>query len=148
MLDCTHGTNKEKRELCTATAKDCNNNVFAISRCALPNARNMIFQWLFSTFYKVHFPQELSDRVRLIICDGDQNECSQIDIAIRTGVFPNAMRSRCIWHVVDRGWNSKKPSPQLGEYDASVLNYNATIYFLRCLKKKGGKLTLITKKTY
>ena len=53
MIDCTHNTNDEEgRELCTATSKDRHNNVYPISRCALPNSRNMIFHWLFSTFYK------------------------------------------------------------------------------------------------
>ena len=128
MIDCTHGTDEEKRELCTATGKDRHNNVYPISRCAIPNARNMIFHWKFSTFYKVHLPQKFHDRVRLIITDGDQNECSQIDIAIRSGLFPNAVRSRCIWHIVDRGWQAHKPSAQIAEHDPSVTNYQDKRY--------------------
>ena len=31
MIDCTHHTNKENRELCTATTNDRQKNVFAIS---------------------------------------------------------------------------------------------------------------------
>ena len=63
MIDCTHDTNDEKRELCMATGKDRNNNVFPISRCALPNGRMMIFHWKFSTFFKVHLPKKIRDRV-------------------------------------------------------------------------------------
>ena len=87
MIDCTHHMNKENRELCTATNKDRHNNVFAISRCALPSSRNMIFHWLFSSFYKLHFPASIREQLRLIICDADQNECAQIDPSIKLGIF-------------------------------------------------------------
>ena len=84
----------------------------------------MIYHWLFSTFLKVHIPQKFRDRVHLLICDGDKNECSQIDFAIKSGIFPNAIRVRCIWHIVDRGWQRYKPVSQLAENDPSVHDYN------------------------
>ena len=86
----------------------------------------------------MHFPQQLRDRVRLIICDGDKNECSQIDSAIKSGVFPNAVRSRCIWHIVDRGGTRLKPSAQLGLTDPSVGNYNRNKHGASL--KKAGQL--------
>ena len=128
MVDGTHDTNEEKRELFITTVKDRYNRVFCLSRCLLPNSRTMIFHWQFSIFYKIHLPQHIRDKVCLIICDGDKNECSQIDFAIKSGLFPNALRVRCIWHIVDRGWMNHKPSPQLVSTDATVVKYNEEKY--------------------
>jgi len=47
---------------------------------------------------------EACARTRLIICDGDPQECAQLDAAIKS-VFSGAMRRRCGWHIVDRGMN-------------------------------------------
>lgn len=74
------------------------------------------------------FDAKNCDQVRLIICDGDKNECSQIDYTIRSSLFPNAIRSRCIWHIVDCGWIKHKLSHQLASKDPSVLDYNENIY--------------------
>ena len=30
---------------------------------------------------------------------------SQFDEAINSGIFPNALRAQCGWHIIDRGWN-------------------------------------------
>jgi hypothetical protein len=44
--------------------------------------------------------------VKLVITDGDSQECEQMDAAIET-VFKGAKRCRCGWHIVDRGWVRK-----------------------------------------
>lgn len=44
--------------------------------------------------------------VRLVITDGDSQECEQMDAAIKM-VFKGAKRRRCGWHIVDRGWIQK-----------------------------------------
>ena len=84
--------------------------------------RNTFFQWLFSSFFKIQLPQQLRDRVFLIICDGDQNQCSQIDKAIREGLFPNAVRAKCIWHVVNLGWQANNPHYSVVKHDPTVSN--------------------------
>ena len=103
--------------------QDRHKNVFTISRCALPSSCNMIFHWLFSSLYKLHFPDSIRERVRLIIF-GDQNKFSQIDSSIKLGIFPNATRACCAWNIIDCGWTKRKPSTQLCQHDPSVTNFN------------------------
>jgi transposase-like protein len=41
--------------------------------------------------------------------DGDSQETSQLDVAMST-LMPEAIRARCIWHVVDRRMRKKHPN--------------------------------------
>jgi hypothetical protein len=64
-----------------------------------------------------------------LITDGDSQETSQLDNAI-DAYFPQAIRVRCIWRVVDRGMNANFLKSQvhhstrrlvLDAYDKSLL---------------------------
>ena len=60
----------------------------------------------------------------MLVCNGGKNECSQIDYAIKSGLFPNAICVQCIWNIVDCGWQYHKPSPQLEAVDSTISNYD------------------------
>ena len=47
-------------------------------------------------------------RVRVILTDGDAQETAQLDAAINA-YYPTVLRSRCGWHIVDRGWRRHCP---------------------------------------
>jgi hypothetical protein len=42
--------------------------------------------------------------VQLQITDGDSQEMSQLDQAMKT-VFKSSLRRRCGWHIVEKGWD-------------------------------------------
>ena len=102
-VDGTSKTNKEKFILFTVTVKDRFGKMCIVMRAFLPNEKNWAFHWLFSKAFPLLFPKRLLDRIRVVISDGDSSECNQIDIAIRT-ILRNAIRVRCAWHIVNRGW--------------------------------------------
>ena len=39
----------------------------------------------------------------MIITDGDSQETSQLDNAVRLNVYGNAQRRRCGWHIIEKG---------------------------------------------
>jgi hypothetical protein len=43
--------------------------------------------------------------MELIICDGDPQECSQLDSAIQL-VFVNTKHRRCGWHITEKGFTN------------------------------------------
>ena len=48
MVDTTHGTNKERKELFTIASKDGNNRAFNACRAFIPNQQQWVFHLLFS----------------------------------------------------------------------------------------------------
>jgi hypothetical protein len=46
----------------------------------------------------------------MVVTDGDSQETSQLDMAMKKH-FPQAIRGRCIWHIVKRGMNKYFPKP-------------------------------------
>jgi len=103
-VDGTHDTTDEEWDLLTLSLQDMNGQQETVLRCWAPNNRNWLFQWLFQTSVPTLMGAEACARTRLIICDGDPQECAQLDAAIKS-VFSGAMRRRCGWHIVDRGMN-------------------------------------------
>jgi hypothetical protein len=101
-VDGTHKTNDEGWELITFSLQDMNGNQEVVIRCWAPNNRAWLFRWLFQTAVPSLIGREACGRVRLVITDGDSQECEQMDAAIDT-VFKGAKRRRCGWHIVDRG---------------------------------------------
>jgi hypothetical protein len=83
-----------------------NGNQEVTIRCWAPNNRAWLFRWLFQTAIPSMMGREACGRVRLVITDGDSQECEQMDAAINM-VFKGAKRRRCGWHIVDRGWIRK-----------------------------------------
>jgi len=103
-IDGTHDTTAENWDLITLTIQDMFGCQETVMRCWAPNNRAWLFRWLFQTSIPTLFGDNVCERTRLLICDGDPQECTQLDAAI-TQVFVRAKRRRCGWHIVDRGWN-------------------------------------------
>jgi hypothetical protein len=56
------------------------------------------------------FGKELLSKVTTIITDGDAQETSQLDLAIKL-VVPQVFRVRCVCHIVNRGMTNYFPKP-------------------------------------
>ena len=72
--DTTHGTNKEKKEICTIAAKGGTNTVFNACRAFIPNSQQWVFQLLFQQCLPYFFGNTILNRVRLLITDGAVTE--------------------------------------------------------------------------
>lgn len=104
-VDGTHDTTKDGWELITISVQDMNGGQETVLRCWAPNNRNWFFRWLFQTAVPTLVGRRACEKTELVICDGDPQECGQLDAAI-IAVFVNAIRRRCGWHIVDRAWNN------------------------------------------
>jgi hypothetical protein len=82
-VDETHGTNDEEWGLLTFTIQDMSGKQETVIRCWSPNNRAWLFRWLFQTSVPSLVGAAACCRTRLIICDGDPQECSQLDDAIQ-----------------------------------------------------------------
>jgi hypothetical protein len=107
-LDSVEDTNNEKRPLFTVTGRDSMGNMFTVLRAFLPNQCAWVFRWLFQSVFPRFFGLSLLNRISIIVTDGDSQETTQLDIAIKL-YFPAAYRARCIWHIIDRGMHKYFP---------------------------------------
>ena len=113
-IDGTCHSNKERRPLILVTSKDNRGKMFTVLRAFLPSEQAWAFQWLFNTVFPQLLGKKTLSDVKLMVTDGDAQETSQLDYAIKRH-FPQVYRQRCVWHVVDRSWKSKlKTSLPLG----------------------------------
>ena len=55
------------------------------------------------------YGSDVTSRIRVIITDGDSQEIQQLTVALDM-VFPNAIRVRCGWHIIDRGLLKNGPT--------------------------------------
>jgi hypothetical protein len=101
-VDGTHKTTKEEWELITLSIQDMNGGQETVIRCWAPNNRSWLYRWLFQAAIPTLVTKKSCSETQLIICDGDPQECSQLDSAIQS-VFVNAKRRRCGWHIVEKG---------------------------------------------
>ena len=108
-IDITSDTNKEKRPLLTVTAKTALGSMFTIMRAFLPNEKTWIFRWLFSIVIPFSFPKSTLDRVRVIITDGDSQEYTQLDNAIKLHLN-QVHRLRCGYHLNKKTWEKNGPA--------------------------------------
>ena len=81
-VDCTADTNNEARPLLTMAGKYFYGRMFIFLRAFLPNERNWVFRWIFSIVLPKFFHKIILSRIRLIISDGDAQECTSIDNAV------------------------------------------------------------------
>ena len=102
-IDGTHKTNKENRPLIVLGIRDADGKVHVVIRAYVPNERSWLYRWLFQTAIPSVVGRQYCKLVRLVITDGDSQETSQLDSAIKS-VFENAKRRRCGWHIVEKGW--------------------------------------------
>ena len=104
-VDATAKTNKEDRPLVTVTGKDSRSKMFTILRAFMPNKRDWAYRWLFKTVFPTLFGKDLLKSVNSFVTDGDSQEIRQIEEAMHQ-FCPNAIRIRCSWHIIDRGWEN------------------------------------------
>lgn len=102
-VDGTHKTNNEKYPLFTVGIRDENFNVIVILRAFCPNERGWMFEWLFKEAIPSILGKDVCKKVGTIITDGDSQETTELDAAIAMGVYGDAKRRRCGWHVLHQG---------------------------------------------
>jgi MULE transposase domain len=112
-IDGTHKTNILGQPLITVGIKDGIGQVQVVIRAYVPNERAWLFQWLFNKAIPSVVGQETCKSVCLVITDGDSTETSQLDYALET-VFSSAMRRRCSWHIIEKGWDTRVKAIQGG----------------------------------
>ena len=76
---------------------------FVILRAFVPNERAWMFRWLFQVATPSLLGTSSCELVQLQITDGDSQETSQLDQAMKT-IFKNSKRRRCGWHIIEKGW--------------------------------------------
>jgi MULE transposase domain/SWIM zinc finger len=107
-LDGTKCTNNERRVLFTVSGRDSMGKQFVFLRAFIPNETAWMFKWLFGNVMPTLLGEDLLQRVRMVLTDGDSQETSQLDIAMAK-FKPKAFRARCVWHVIDRGMHAHYP---------------------------------------
>jgi len=90
-VDDTSHTNNEKRPHLTFTAQTSSGKVFTWLRVFLPNKSAGCFRWIFSCVLPKLIGNEILQNIRLAVTDGDSQETSQLDAAIRSH-FPRIVR--------------------------------------------------------
>jgi hypothetical protein len=131
-IDGTHKTNYENRPLVTMGVKDSKGKMQIVLRAFVPNERAWLFRWLFQVATPSLLGASSCDLVRLQITDGDSQETSQLDDALKT-VFKISKRRRCGWHIIDRGWERIVSS--IGRSKAAKHIEGAFKYWLYSLMK-------------
>ena len=53
--------------------------MFQILGLWLPNERSKVFRWIFNVVLTAMIPKNILQKVKVIISDEDQQECSEID---------------------------------------------------------------------
>ena len=124
-IDGTHKTNYENRPLITMGIKDSDGKMQVILRALVPNERAWMFRWLFQIATPSLLGAGSCDLVRLQITDGDAQETSQLDDALKT-VFKISKRRRCGWHIIEKGW----------ERNVSGLGRSNEAKHIECVVKK------------
>ena len=105
-IDATADSNNEGRPLVTVTSKDSNGKMFTLLRAFLANQQAWSFKWLFQVVFPVLLGVDTLNNVKIALADGDPQQISQLEDAIDK-YFPHMYRTRCSWHIIDRGWTSK-----------------------------------------
>ena len=106
MVDTTHGTNNERKELFTVAGKDGNNFAFNACRCFIPNQQQWVFNLLFSQCLPIFFGKTITSRINLLVTDGATTEYIPIlKIIGKNGPYPHCSHGLCYFHLVIQGWN-------------------------------------------
>ena len=102
-IDSTCHSNRERQPLVLVTSKDNRGKMFTVLRAFLPSEQAWAFQWLFNSVFPQLLGKKALSDVKIMITDGDAQETSQLDYAIKKH-FPKVYRQRCSWHIIDRSW--------------------------------------------
>jgi hypothetical protein len=84
MGDGTHKTTVEDWELQVLSVKDMNGKQEVVIRCWAPHHRAWMYRWFYQTAVPTLVGKDTCQRVRLVLTDGDSNECTQLADAIRS----------------------------------------------------------------
>lgn len=98
-MDVTCKTNNEGRPLLKVQGVDGEGHSYAIANIILWDESEDAFIWAFQTALSHLLGAPVCGAVTVIISDGDPNEIQAIDASIKLGLFPNAKRKRCFWHL-------------------------------------------------
>jgi len=131
-IDGTHKREREGWEPITTAVSDMSGKPQIVIKCWAPNNRAWFFKWLFESAVVTLVGKEICSQVRLMLSDGDSQECSQLDSAIAV-VFTNAVRRRCGWHIVDRGW-TRFPPKTLGVQKSAKKKFKDVCGFIQLVK--------------
>ena len=71
----------------------------------LPNQRRISFHWVFQVALRKLVPLDVLERVRLVMCDQDEQQGKEVDSAIRE-YMTNAVRGFCAWHFIFQKWKA------------------------------------------
>lgn len=113
-VDGTHATNRERMPLLTVGVRDHEFKMNVVIRAFIPNERAWLFRWIFFHGIPTLMGKDACKKVKLIITDGDSQETSQLDNAIRSKVYGDAIRRRCGWHIIEKGSTFHLHSPVKG----------------------------------
>lgn len=102
-VDGTHATNQEQMPLLTVGVQDNEFKMNIVVRAFIPNERAWLFRWIFFHGIPTLMGKAACSKVKMIITDGDSQETLQLDNAIRSKVYGNAIRRRCGWHIIEKG---------------------------------------------
>jgi hypothetical protein len=87
-IDCTSGTNDKKRPVLTTMVMDQNGRSWVIFQALLPNERAWTFKWIFQEVLPNMLGMEFLVEVEDNITDGDSQETTQLDLAIKNIYSP------------------------------------------------------------
>ena len=102
-VDATEGTNDEERPLLTVSVRTSLMKQVVVLRAVLPNNQRWVYRWFFQDVISSLLGKSFSNQVKVVLTDGDWNEMAAVDEAFNSH-FKIAIRQRCGWHIVDRGW--------------------------------------------
>ena len=102
-VDAIVDTNKNTFPLVTIAGKDSYGKMFIILRAFLPSKKSWAYRWLFQTVLPHLLDGDALSQNKAAVSDGDSQEINQLCSAIMW-FFPQAIRIRCGWHIVDCGW--------------------------------------------
>ena len=102
-VDGTHATNKERMPLLTIGVRDREFKMNVILRAFIPNEKSWLFRWIFQCGIPTLMGTDACKKVKLIVTDGDSQEFTQLDAALKAGIYGDAKRRRCGWHIIEKG---------------------------------------------
>ena len=85
----------------TVTVKTSFGSTFVILRVFIPNQQTWMFRYILMVVIPNLLGNNICQKVKSFITDGDPQLCGIVDYAITT-LYRNAKRKRCTWHVIDR----------------------------------------------
>ena len=105
-MDCTSGTNREKKDLFVVAVRSASGDTLPVNVTVIPSAQ----KWVFETIYKTAFPQlytpEVCSMNRLVLTDEEKAEYEPFQLAIETtDFFEQSKVMLCTFHAI---WMSFK----------------------------------------